>query len=230
MRDQGRKEAAEALPAYNARSMTTSREVILVPGLWMAGFAMVLLGARLSRRGLRCHTFGYSGRTRPLAAHAERLARFARSVGSAGFVAHSLGGLVVLEMLQAERALEIGAVVLLGTPARGSLAGRRLARARTGRWMLGESAALWGEGCSRRWSRPEPLGVIAGTAPIGLGRALGPLSGANDGVVRVEETEVEGMRERLLLPVSHSAMLVSSRVATQCAAFLRGGRFDAGDR
>ena len=39
--------------------------------------------------------------------------------------------------------------------------------------------------------------------------------GANDGVVRVEETQVEGMRERVVLPVSHSAMLVSARVAAQ---------------
>jgi len=204
-----------------------SREVILVPGLWMAGFAMLRLGAHLSRCGLRCHTFGYSGRARPLAAHAERLARFARSIGPAGYVAHSLGGLAVLEMLEAERSLEVGAVVLLGAPARGSLSGRRLARAGIGRWMLGESAPLWEQGRRARWTRPEPLGVIAGTLPIGLGLLLGSLPGANDGVVRVEETEVEGMRERLLLPVSHSAMLLSARVAAQCAAFLRAGRFDA---
>jgi pimeloyl-ACP methyl ester carboxylesterase len=207
--------------------MSMSREVILVPGLWMPGAAMSWLGARLTRAGMHCRSFDYSGRERPLAALAERLARFARESGPAAYLGHSLGGLVVLEALVTERSLEVGAVVLLGTPVQGSIAGRRLARARIGHWMLGKSEPLWREGRVARWTRPEPLGVIAGTVPIGLGRALGRLPGANDGVVRVEETEVEGMHERLLLPVSHSAMLLSSRVAAQCVAFLQRGSFDA---
>jgi hypothetical protein len=67
--------------------------------------------------------------------------------------------------------------------------------------------------------------VLAGTLPLGLGRLLGRLPGQNDGVVRVEETEVEGMRERVLLPVGHSAMLVSARVAAQVLSFLSDARF-----
>jgi len=67
--------------------------------------------------------------------------------------------------------------------------------------------------------------VIAGTLPLGLGRVLGRLPGVNDGVVRLEETEVEGMAGRVVMRVGHSAMLVSSRVAAQAAAFLANGRF-----
>jgi len=33
------------------------------------------------------------------------------------------------------------------------------------------------------------------------------------------------MRDHLMLPVSHSAMLISPQVARQAAAFLRDGRF-----
>jgi hypothetical protein len=51
------------------------------------------------------------------------------------------------------------------------------------------------------------------------------LPGTSDGVVRVEETGVQGMRERVVLPVSHSAMVVSARVAAQVDAFLRDARF-----
>jgi len=86
---------------------------------------------------------------------------------------------------------------------------------------------LWHEGRAARWSRPEALGVIAGTRALGLGRVLGPLPGANDGVVRVEETAVDGMHERLILPVGHSEMLVSPRVARAVRSFLEYGRFDA---
>lgn len=204
-------------------------DVILAHGLWVPGLVMKPLAARLSAAGLRCHTFDYRGRARPLEAHAERLARFARTIGPAHFVGHSLGGLVVLQALGADPALPSGRVVLLGTPANGCLAGRRFARHRVGRWFLGESGPLWsemrGEGGTRRWERGEPLGVVAGTVALGLGRLFGTLPGPNDGVVTVEETTVEGMRQRIALPLGHSQLIFSARVAAQVAAFLKEGAF-----
>jgi hypothetical protein len=134
---------------------------------------------------------------------------------------------VVLDALQRHRDVAAGNIVVLGTPARGNFAARRLARHDWGRWFLGASEPLWREGRSARWTRPEPLGVIAGTLPVGLGRLFGALPGANDGVVRVEETPVEGMRERVVLAVAHSGMLLSARVAAQVASFLSHARFIA---
>jgi pimeloyl-ACP methyl ester carboxylesterase len=201
------------------------REVILVHGLWVPALVMTPLAARLQAAGFRCHLFEYPGRDRPLEAHAERLARFAQRVGPAHFAGHSLGGLVVLDTLERRREVQAGNVLLLGAPVRGNFAGRRLARHGWGRWFLGASEPLWREGRGARWTRREPLGVLAGSLPLGLGRLFGPLPGASDGVVRVEETEVAGMRERIVLPVSHSAMLVSARVAAQAVSFLGNARF-----
>jgi pimeloyl-ACP methyl ester carboxylesterase len=205
--------------------LSAVRDVILVHGLWVPAAVMTPLAARLGAVGFRCHLFSYFGRARTLQAHAARLARFARGIGPAHYVGHSLGGLVLLETLQQHRELRAGHVVLLATPARGNFAGRRLGRHAWGRWFLGATRALWSEERAVRWARPEPLGVIAGTLPMGLGRLLGALPGANDGVVRLEETEVEGMRERIVLRVGHSAMLLSARVAAQVAAFLQHARF-----
>ena len=201
------------------------RSVILVHGLWMPGLAMSPMAGRLSRAGYHCHLFDYAGRERPLAANAERLAQYARSVGSAHFVGHSLGGLVVLEALNANPALAVERVALLSTPARGCLAGRRLARYGFGRWMLGESEALWREGRAARWIRPEQIGVIAGTLPLGLGQTLGRLPGTNDGVVCVDETCIEGAAATVALAVSHSGMLLSARVAQALRTFLETGGF-----
>lgn len=201
------------------------RDVILLHGLWAPGLVMSPLAARLAAEGFRCHLFRYAGRDHPLEANAERLLRFARARGPAHFVGHSLGGLVILEALDGAPEMATGNVVLLGTPVRGSFAARRFAGHRFGRWLLGRSASLWRERGAARWMRPEPLGVIAGTMPLGLGRALGRLPGANDGVVCVDETAIEGLRERIALPVSHSAMILSARVAAQTAEFLRHGRF-----
>jgi pimeloyl-ACP methyl ester carboxylesterase len=205
------------------------KDVILVHGLWVPGVVMHPLAVRLAQAGFRCRTFAYMGAARPLEAHAERLARFARewqsTSGPAHFVGHSLGGLVVMEALARQPQVAAGRVVLLGTPARGCYAGRRLAKYPGGPWFLGESEQLWREGRTSHWRRPEALGVVAGSLPFGLGRLFGPLPGVNDGVVRLEETEVEGMAERVVLPIGHSAMLISARVAAQVAAFLSDGKF-----
>lgn len=201
---------------------------MLVHGLWMPGIVMSALAARLARAGYRCHVFHYPSHRRPLAANAERLAGFARRrLGGrpAHYVGHSLGGLVVMEALRSHADLAAGSVVLLGTPAQGCLAGRVLGERGLGRWLLGASEPLWSASRPARWTRPEPLGVIAGTVPFGLARGVVRLPGANDGVVRVEETAVEGMRERAVVPVAHSAMIVSRRVAALVAAFLEHGRF-----
>src|SRR5262245_22324871 len=150
-----------------------TQNVILAPGLWMPGAAMLLLAARLERRGHRVEVFDYRGRS-PFESNIEDLARFVRrSINGHPFalVGHSLGGVLILDMLNRHAELEPSAVVLLGAPVRGCLAGRRLGTARLGRWMMGACRQAWEERPAR-WARGAPLGVVAGTRPIGLGRAF----------------------------------------------------------
>lgn len=203
-----------------------SGEVVLVPGLWMPGAAMLLLARLLARRGYAPRILGHRGR-RPFDSNVERLARLVRrELGGrpAHFVGHSFGGVLVLEMLSRHADIPAASVVLLGAPVRGCRAGRRFGEGRFGRWMMGASRPLWNERPAS-WTRPEPLGVIAGTVPIGLGRAFGRLPGDSDGVVCVPETEVDGMAARALVPIGHSALIASSRVADLLARFFSKGRF-----
>jgi hypothetical protein len=90
---------------------------------------------------------------------------------------------------------------------------------------MGGAEPAWTERTAS-WRRDAPLGVIAGTLALGLGRTLGPLPGPNDGVVRVEETTVDGMAQRALVPLPHSALIVSGRVARLIDRFFAGGRFE----
>ena len=64
-------------------------------------------------------------------------------------------------------------------------------------------------------------------AACGPARAWTRLPGPNDGVVRLDETTVDGMRQRIVLPVAHSEMIVSRRVADEVCAFLERGCFSA---
>jgi len=204
-----------------------TRDVVLAPGLWMPGAAMALLAARLLRAGYTPTVFAYRGRS-PLEANVARFARFVReSLGErpAHYIGHSLGGVLAFEMLNSHGDIPAASAVLLGSPVRGCLAGRRLGSAQVGRWMLGAC----GKVCEEReasWTREAPLGVIAGTLPLGLGRTLGRLPGANDGVVCVDETAAQGMTARRLVPTGHSLLIVSGAVGSLVERFLATGSFE----
>lgn len=198
-----------------------------MPGLWLPGAAMLLMAARLSRRGYAPRVFAYRGRS-PLDANVERLARFARESldgRPAHFVGHSLGGVLILEMLNGRPDIAAASATLIGAPVRGCFAGRRLGMARVGRWMMGACRPLW-ERRAATWKHEAPLGVIAGTVPFGLGRALGRLPRPNDGVVCVAETSVEGMAAQALVPLGHSSLIVSRRVQRLLERFISSGRFE----
>jgi pimeloyl-ACP methyl ester carboxylesterase len=197
------------------------KAVVLAPGLWMPAAAAALPGAWLARRGYEPQVFAYRGRG-PYEANLEALARFAR--GKTRFVGHSLGGVLIFDMLNRHPEVGADAVVLLGAPVRGCLTGRRFGRTRLGSWMMGGCQPLWEERAAR-WTRSSPLGLIAGTRAFGLGRLLGVLPGENDGVVRVEETAVDGTAERALVHHGHSMLVVSPEVGRLVDRFLAAGRF-----
>ena len=205
--------------------------VILVHGLWMGGWIMQGLRLRLSRRGYAAYTFAYPSMAQSLDQHAQRLAARIAELPEPviHLVGHSLGGLVILRCLRNHGERRIGRVVLMGTPVRSCMAGRHLENLAAGKRLLGASGDIWRKLPEVFRPRSE-LGVIAGSRPWGLGRMLVRLPGTNDGVVRLEETEAPGMRDRVVLPLSHSAMLVSAHVAREVALFLERGAFDRGGR
>jgi hypothetical protein len=58
-----------------------------------------------------------------------------------------------------------------------------------------------------------------------MGRFVADLPEPNDGTVALEETRVDGMKEHLVLPVTHTGMMLSSEVADRTARFLASGSF-----
>jgi pimeloyl-ACP methyl ester carboxylesterase len=194
----------------------------------MPGAAMALLAARLARAGYAPWVFAYQGRS-PFEANRERFARYAHEAlrgRPAHYIGHSLGGVLVLEMLNHHPEVPVASAVLLGAPVRGCLAGRRFGTGRLGRWMMGACGECWQER-EAAWTRQAPLGVIAGSVALGLGRALGgPLPGVSDGVVRVDETPVKGMTAQALVPTGHSLLIVSGAVDRLVKRFLSTASFE----
>ena len=202
--------------------------VVLVHGLWVPGIAMELMRRRIARHGFRALAYSYPSMRLTLAENAERLARYCRELDAprVSLVGHSLGGLIVLRMLEHGPGFKPGRIVLTGAPVSESFAARRLARLPGGRAALGRSLPDWLEAGRTALDRRLEIGVIAGRLPVGIGRLVAPdLPAPSDGVVSVAETRLPAMRDHVVLNVSHSGMLVSRAVVHQICAFLRDGKF-----
>jgi pimeloyl-ACP methyl ester carboxylesterase len=203
--------------------------VVYVHGLWMTGAESVLLRRRLEReRGYRSRVFHYRSIRAPMADHIAALRDVVAAIDAqqVHLVGHSLGGIVILRYLERYRMVQPGRVVFIGTPAVGSRSARHLAQWGWGRALLGHTVAEELLRPQRRhWSCDRELGIIAGTAPLGLARLLVRFDEDNDGVVTVSETRLPGAKQFLRLRASHSGMLLSATVARETGSFLEYGSF-----
>ena len=198
------------------------RRVVLLHGLWMPRASMQWHARQLRKAGRVTHIFSYA--TVAGGPEAAVPALLAELQQPCDIVAHSLGGLVAVHALQQQPALPVRRVVCLGSPLCGSAAASGMARLPLGAAALGSSAGLLRDGCPV-WAGPAELGMVAGEVAHGLGQVFGHFEGRSDGTVAVAETRIEGLADHVVLPVSHSGMLLSPAVARQVVHFLDHGRF-----
>ena len=201
--------------------------VVLVHGLWMNGMGMGLLKWRLQKTGFMTRTFHYHGLQSTPEENADTLHRYLQAIDSpvVHFVCHSLGGLIVRHLLCRYPDCKPGRTVCLGTPHQASSAAKSLFRILPGRWLLGHSIEQGLLGGIPPWNHDHELGVIAGNLRLGMGLLIPGIPKPSDGTVAVQETMLEGMTDHIILPVSHTGLLLSSRVAMQTVYFLQHGRF-----
>ena len=200
-----------------------SEAVVLVHGLWMTGREMHVLGGRLEGAGFRARYFRYRSWRGGLMQAASALREFVEATDGerVHLVGHSLGGVVIAKMFEEASLSRPGRVAMLGSPMGGSAAAGIMSRRRVGRWLVG---GVIREGIvehAPKWPGGRELLVVAGDIPLGSGLFLG-LRKPHDGVIRVEETRVEGART-VTVRASHVGLLLSRKVAALLSDYFRGG-------
>jgi len=201
--------------------------VLLLHGAWMNPWVMSYLALALRREGFAVQTLSYRTMRDTLEQHLQRIANRISAIKAPRLhlVGHSLGGVIVLRYLQRGPDKRVRRAVLLGSPVAGCRAAVDLAQRAGGELLLGKSLGVWRDPVDAAVDPRFEIGAIAGTWAFGLGRLVTRLPKPNDGVVCLDETKFPALRDHLALPVGHTVMLVSPRVARETAAFLRTGAF-----
>lgn len=144
------------------------------------------------------------------------------------FVTHSMGGILVRQYLRSNIIKNIGRVVMLGPPNKGSHVADRLHKMPGFKLINGPAGMQLGEGELSVPSQLGPakfdVGIIAGTRSINLILSA-MLPNPNDGKVSVENTKLEGMSDHIELPVTHPFMMKNREIIIQVIYFLKNGVF-----
>lgn len=201
---------------------------MVVHGLWMGGLDTWLLRRRLDAHGFGSRLYRYHTVSAGLDENAEALAaHLARVPGdTVHLVGHSLGGVVIVAMLQRLGLDRPGHVVCMGSPLRGTAAARAVSRWPGAASVLGRSLReLNAAGGLPRWDGSRPLGIVAGRRPIGFGAMIARLPPPHDGVVSVAETRLDGASDYIVVDASHVGLLWSRAALRAVRDFLGRGRF-----
>lgn len=212
-------------------------QVVLLHGLGRSSRSMAALARHLEASGYAVVNLGYASTKYPI----DELRRDLRRELSAccldpqralHFVGHSLGAIVVRAYLDEEVPANLGRVVMLSPPNKGS----ELADVVGDSWLAAATLGpVVGELGTDRDSAPNRLGpahfevgIITGNRswqPIGAWLIAGP----DDGVVSVASARLEGMADFLVVPRTHTFIVRDPVVAEQVVRFLRTGRFSHAD-
>jgi len=209
--------------------------VVLLHGILNPALIMAPIARRLRQDGYRVVNWGYPGRRRLIEEHAAALEAQVRHIDGDGpihFVGFSLGGLVIRYYLTHFDSPRAGRLVMIASPNLGTAKVDVYYSRGWFRRLYGTKAMAQLRASNRRFFEEMGIpgiefGVIAG----GRGNDRGfsrLLQGDDDGAVSVESAKLAGAADFILLPHTHTVLVLAPETARQATTFLRTGRFDHG--
>ncbi len=206
--------------------------VILMHGIGRSTGTFSNLAERLKDQGHAVANVSYASTRLRIEDHAETLSGLIENldgIKTVSFVAHSMGGLVVRQMLSTpqrwQERITIHRIVQIAPPNQGSVVAKRLRNVWLYKWLYGSAGQqLVPEHVRTIAPLREEFGMIIGGT--GNDRGINPwITGDNDGTVRVSETDQPGARDVIRVNSFHvniSNHPVSVRATLR---FLKTGKF-----
>jgi pimeloyl-ACP methyl ester carboxylesterase len=204
--------------------------IVFVHGAIVRGWEMRLMRQRMRRFGYRVRQFRYRSMMIGLDENVRRLGKFLRETEGdvLHVVGHSMGGVLARLAFEREPDPRPGRIVAIGSPLLDCWVARRFLRLHplVGRLLIGRTVADHvARPADPVWRGARDLGVLAGTFPFGVGAMFKTLPSPSDGVVLLDETRLQGLRDHVEYRLNHFGMLFSRRCTVQVARFLATGRF-----
>lgn len=212
--------------------------VVLIHGLHQKAWVMQPLTKQLQSHGFATYQHNYYSLRDSIDKHSTALNNWLLDNHDPSIpinmVGHSLGGLVIRDFIARFPQWKIGRCVTLGTPHNGSTTANYANKLLSP--LVGNAYKQALDGQSAPLKKGVCLGVIAGNSPYGLGQMVlnyhnqkskfSPSQCEHDGSVYVFETQLAEAADHIILPVSHTGMLINKAVAEQTAYFLDHGMFN----
>lgn len=194
--------------------------VVLLHGLGRTSRSLARMDRALRTAGFSTLSLSYPSMRQSIEQHAATVAERLDAVPTPkklSFVTHSLGGLVVRRLFAIDAAdaswrAAISRIVMLAPPNKGASLASMLDRGGVVRGIMGPSYVQIAEGYAETLPIPNvPFMIYAGDAPGVPG----------DGLLRVEETKLDGAFEHHVVPVIHTFIMNHPTVIRGTTAFLR---------
>ncbi len=230
---EGRRERGEA-------GEPRERAVVLLHGLWRTRGAMTKLSAAFDEAGDDVIDIAYPSTRRKVAEHSAQVAELLNVLPGEGvelsFVTHSLGSLVVRDLLAREgdawrERQQLGRAVFIAAPSGGAALANFGSRIPGALALYGKPSREIAAGLADALPAPQiPFALIA--ACRGTEDGWNPLiPGDDDGVVGVAETQLPGAADSMAVRGMHSFVMQDDEVVEATLRFVEQGRLrPAGER
>jgi len=214
-------------------SIRSKEYVVVVHGLYINPYYMAQISDYLSKNGYDVINVAYPSTKYNL----ENLAKYVEKEiidhiedknRVVNFVGYSLGGVILRVMHKNYRPANMGRVVQIGVPNKGSEIADQLSNSKFFSWLLGPIL-------KQLVTKQEHVEHLFGSIDYELGVIVSKksrntlfrsyFSGDNDGLVAVNSALLDGSKESYIIDAAHELMPFNKEIMQQTLFFVRDGHF-----